>query len=101
MPLEIEKKRRSVIVSGEMNIYSAREGFDKLLPLLRESAATSLDLGQVTEFDSSGLQLLLMASREAEAAGKKFQIRPVSAPVLEALELLQCEELLSRIRSAA
>jgi anti-sigma B factor antagonist len=101
MPLELHSKRKSLAVSGEMNIYTAREGCDLLLPKLRAAASPSLDLAQVTEFDSSGLQVLLMANREAVAAGKTLKITAASGPVHDALMLTQCEELLSRLGGAA
>jgi anti-anti-sigma factor len=99
MPLEIHNKRKTLAVSGELNIYTAREAAEKLLPLLHASAAPALDLTQVAEFDSSGLQILLMANRVATNAGKELRITDASAAVREALDLVQCDELRSRIRS--
>jgi anti-sigma B factor antagonist len=101
MPIEIQNKRKAILVSGEMNIYSAREAHDRLLPMLRDAKAPALDLGKVTDFDSSGLQVLIVAGREADAAGKKLTLVAISSAVRDVLELVQCEELLSRSRSAA
>jgi anti-anti-sigma factor len=101
MPLEIQSKRGSVALSGEMNIYTAREAAERLLPLLREAKSPAIHLGQISEFDCSGLQVLLMARREAVAAGKDLRILQASAPVRDALDLLQCDELRSQIRGAA
>lgn len=98
MPLEIQNKRKQLAVSGELNIYTAREAAEKLLPLLREAAAPAVDLAQVAEFDSSGLQVLLVAQRAAAAVGKEMVITDASAAVREALDLVQCDELRSRIR---
>ena len=99
MPLELHQKRKTLIVSGELNIYTAREAGEKLLPLLREAASPTIDLAQVSEFDSSGLQVLLMARRAAVAAGKDLRIAAASAAVRDALDLVQCDELRSRIKS--
>jgi anti-anti-sigma factor len=100
MPLEIHSKRGSVTLAGEMNIYTAREAADRLLPLLRNAKSPAVDLGQVAEFDCSGLQLLLVARREARAAGKDLRILAASAPVRDALDLVQCDELRVQIGSA-
>jgi anti-anti-sigma factor len=99
MPFEISAKRGTVALGGEMNIYTAREAADKLLPLVRDARSPALDLSQVTEFDCSGLQVLLVARREAEAAGKRMRINEASAAVRDALQLVQCDELISCIRS--
>ena len=101
MPLEIQAKRGSVALIGEMNIYTAREAAERLLLLLRDAKSPAVNLAQISEFDCSGLQVLLMARREAVASGKELKILQVSASVRDALDLLQCDELRSQIRSAA
>ena len=69
--------------------------------MLRDAKSPAVNLAQIAEFDCSGLQVLLMAHREATAAGKELRILQLSASVRDALDLLQCDELRSRIRSAA
>lgn len=101
MPLEVQTRRRSIVLKGEMNIYTVREFFQRVLPLLRAAKSPALDLTEVVEFDCSALQGLLLARREAEAGGKEFRIVNASAPVREALDLVQCDELRSCIRSAS
>jgi anti-sigma B factor antagonist len=101
MTLQIQSKRGSVLLSGEMNIYTARETAEKLLPLLRNAKSPAVDLGQVAELDCSGLQILLAARRDAVAAGKDLRILAASAAVRDVLDLTQCDELRSQIRGAA
>jgi anti-anti-sigma factor len=99
--LELQAKRGSVAVSGEMNIYTAREAAERLLPMLRNAKSPAVDLGEVAEFDCSGLQILLQARREAVAAGKDLRILAASAPVRDAVDLTQCDELRLQIRSGS
>lgn len=100
MPLEIQTRRGGVTLRGELNIYTAREAAERLLPLLRDARSPAVDLGQVAEFDCSGLQVLLVARREAVAAGKDLRILEASQTVREALDLVQCDELRTQLRSA-
>jgi anti-anti-sigma regulatory factor len=65
-------------VEGEMTIFTAAE----LKPALVDSGAvTGIDLSQVTEFDTAGLQLLLAVLR------MKVSLRAASHAVVEVLEL--------------
>jgi anti-anti-sigma factor len=75
-------------VEGEMTIYRAAELQPALLDAVRAHAAPALDLSAVTEFDSAGLQLLLVAQREAARLGKTLQVRATSPAVDEVLTLL-------------
>jgi len=93
-------RRKKLVLSGELNIYGVREAADVMLPKLR-AAATPLDLADVSEIDSAGLQLLVMARRVAAAAGHEFDIAAASAAVREALDLVQCDELRRCLRGAA
>lgn len=72
---------------GEITIYSAMENKANLLELLQVSDAVTIDLSKVCEIDTAGLQLLILAKREAEQAGKKLQLSGHSDAVLDAFEL--------------
>ncbi|UGQ45170.1 STAS domain-containing protein [Massilia endophytica] len=79
---ESQGARSALAIEGELTIYRAAE----LKPVLLEAAAggaLALDLSQVTEFDSAGLQLLLMAQRQAT-----LQLLAPSDAVCEVLALL-------------
>ena len=56
-------------VEGEMTIYRAAELQPVLLDAVRTHDAPALDLSEVTEFDCAGMQLLLVARREARRLG--------------------------------
>lgn len=80
-----------ITIEGEMTIYTALELKDRLLAPLDQCADTEIDLAGVSEIDSAGLQLLMMAKNEARARGKNLRIFGHSPAVLEVLELCNLE----------
>lgn len=78
-------------IEGEMTIYTALELKDQLLAPLDQCADMEIDLAGVTEIDSTGLQLLVMAKNEARERGKNLRISGHSPAVLEVLELCNLE----------
>lgn len=88
-----------VCIEGEMSVYRAAE----LKPALLEPAmleptlgggVLELDLSAVTEIDSTGLQLLLLARREALARQGGLRVVAQSPAIAEMLALLQLDERL-------
>jgi anti-anti-sigma factor len=75
-------------LDGELTIYRAAELKPQLLQALVPGAALELDLSEVSELDSAGVQLLLLAEREARAQGGTLRLAAASAPVGEVLALL-------------
>ena len=75
-------------VEGEMTIYRAADLKPALLDAVRTQDAPALDLANVTEFDSAGAQLLLVARREAVRLGKRLELRGASPAVRDAFALL-------------
>jgi len=80
-------------IDGEMTIYRALELKELLFPAARKVDTSVLDLSGVTEIDTSGVQLLLLAQRAAAAAGAEFEIRAPSAATREVLGLLGLGQL--------
>lgn len=77
---------------GEMTIYTAAAVWKQVVDALDTHTETRvLDLSQVTELDTAGLQIVLMARRLASAAGRELQIAQPSPAVSEVLELLQLQ----------
>lgn len=74
-------------VEGEMTIYTAAEIKPTLIALLDGCNEAELDLSQVSEIDSAGLQLLLLTKREASEAGKQLRFVRHSPAVVECLDL--------------
>ena len=78
----------ALAVEGELTIYRAAELKDALLDAVRQHAAPAFDLSAVSEFDSAGLQLLLVARQEAVALGKTLRVEGASAAVRDVFALL-------------
>lgn len=89
MPLlyETQDDTAQVSIDGELTIYTAAELAAQLLPCLGNMPRMTLELSQVTEMDGAGLQLLLMALREASKAGTELTLTGRSKAVTETLEL--------------
>lgn len=76
-----------LILDGPLNIYTAQELKVRLLAAVQAHPALQLDLSQVSELDSAGLQLLYLAKREANRAGHTLSIVGHSDAVREVLDL--------------
>lgn len=74
-------------IEGEMNIYTAAELKSQLLPYLAQPGELEIDLSQVSELDSAGLQLLILAKREAERVSATLRLALHSRAVLEVFDL--------------
>ena len=75
-------------VLGELTIYSAEPLWVALLDAVHEHPQLELDLAAVSDFDSSGVQILLMLKREAQRLGKQLSLSNHSPVVREVLDLL-------------
>lgn len=75
-------------VAGEFNIYSAAQLKDELLGLLANHTQLEIDLGAVDDFDSSGVQILLLLKREAQRQNRSLAFIQHSPAVREVLDLL-------------
>jgi anti-anti-sigma factor len=92
----VQVRDGKIRVFGELTIQHAED----LKPLLLASLPTDgslarLDLAQVSEIDTAGIQLLMAASREAMNRGAALQVVAVSHVVREALELLRQDSLMN------
>lgn len=86
------KKRKKEVtvlrIEGEMSIYRAAELKQTLLESLDRAGELEIDLGAVTELDSAGVQILMLAKRQALATQRKLRLTAHSPAVLEVFELL-------------
>lgn len=89
MAIRIEEKNGMPLlhVEGEMTIYTAAELKSQLLPHLAHSRGLEINLSQVSEVDSAGLQLLILAKRETQLKGQTLLLTSHSSAVQEAFEL--------------
>jgi anti-sigma B factor antagonist len=75
-------------IEGEMTIYRAAELKLTLLTAVDESTAVEVDLSKVTELDSAGIQLLMLAKQSAQARQRELRLVSHSPAVLDVLDLL-------------
>ncbi len=75
-------------LDGECNIYRAEELKQSLTEPLHLGVRLVVDLSMVSELDTCGLQLLMLAKRTAKAVGAELQLIGHSPAVVEVFELL-------------
>jgi anti-anti-sigma factor len=83
-----------VCIEGEMSVYRAAELKPALLGPALDGGLLELDLSAVTEIDSAGLQLLLLARREVLARDGGLRVVAQSPSIAEMLALLRLNERL-------
>lgn len=81
-------KNAQLRVEGEMTIFRAAELKETMLAALEMANTLEVNLSGVTEFDTAGVQLLMLAKKTAQAAERELRLTGHSPAVLEALELL-------------
>lgn len=91
-----------VRIEGELTIYRAAELKPVLLGALANGARQAeFDLSAVEEVDTAGVQLLLLALREAQARGIGLSLGAPSAAVRDAFGLLALDAHLQAHPEAA
>jgi len=83
-----DKDVERLVLEGDLTIYQAPAQKNSLLDTLDKATVVELDLAQISEIDSAGLQVLLLAKRESLAMGKELRILAHSQAVQETLEFL-------------
>lgn len=74
---------------GDMDIYAAEETLSVLLPYFDDFNTFSVELDQVGEIDSSGIQLLLQCHRHSQKNEGQLSILSWSESVKELIDLYQ------------
>lgn len=74
-----------ITIEGPMTVYEAIEHKRELLEALAAGAGLEIDLANVDEMDTAGLQLLVLAQREGRNAGKPVRLVRASEAVAEVL----------------
>ena len=72
-------------IEGEMTIFRALE---LKQTLLADPVPVEIDLSGVTDIDTAGVQLLMLAKKTAQAAHRELRLVAHSPAVLEVFELL-------------
>ena len=86
--VEIGGAQKQVSIEGEMTIYTAAGLKSVLLDPLADCDELEINLSRVSEMDTAGFQLLLLAKREALQAGKALRLVAHSPATLEVMDLL-------------
>jgi len=81
------KKNKKLRIEHEMTIYTAAEMKAQLMGVLDKGAEIELDLSQVGELDTAGLQLLILAKNECAARNGNLRLTGHSPAVLGALDM--------------
>jgi anti-sigma B factor antagonist len=74
-------------INGEMTIYTAAAQKQELLSFIESGSTLEINLSQVSELDTAGTQLLILAKKEASRKQKKLRFVMHSNAVLDVLEL--------------
>lgn len=87
MQIQLGDGTATLRVAGEMTIYNAAESKPHIEALLGHGPRLEIDLEQLGEIDTAGIQLLMLAKREAEAQGKSLSLINHSSAALDAIDL--------------
>lgn len=94
MEFQLKRRKGQLVASGDMTIYHAAVMKDALLAEASDvKSDLSLDLANVTELDTCGVQMILVLRRHAQAAGHDLTIAATSPAVREVLALCGLETL--------
>ena len=77
-----------IAIEGEMTIYRAADLKLLLLDALRKNPVLEIDLSAVSELDTAGLQVLMLAKQTAVAEKRELRLVQHSHAVLEIFDML-------------
>ena len=77
-----------ISLDGEMTIYRAADLKVAVLEALRKTPVLEVDLSGVTELDTAGLQVLMLAKQTAAAEQRELRLLQHSPAVVEIFEML-------------
>jgi anti-anti-sigma factor len=77
-----------IALDGEITIYRAADLKTTVLDALRKTRVLEIDLSGVTELDTAGLQVLMLAKQSAAADQRELRLLQHSPAVVEIFEML-------------
>ena len=86
--VEILNDRCRASIEGELTIYNALTIKESLMAILEDKPNLEIVLASVTEIDTAGVQILMLAKQEQLQRGHRLTLSHHSHPVLDAFELL-------------
>lgn len=89
MPISSTNKNGQSLlhIEGDMTIYTAAEMKAELMTHIAQPCELEIDLSEVSEMDSAGLQILILVKREAERHGTSLRLTGHSRAVLDVLDM--------------
>jgi len=75
-----------LVIDGDLTIYRAADVKRELLDQLEQHDPLELDLSQVAQIDTAGIQLLVLAKRESQRRGTTLRIVAHSQAVQELID---------------
>ena len=78
---------QSLAITGELTIYTAATEKSKLQAFLASDDEVEVNLSQVNEMDTAGLQVLVLLKKEAARQSKKIHYVMHSKAVIDILEM--------------
>lgn len=89
-------KQSTLTLSGDITIYQVMEARHLLLDETKGlDRKVLLDLEQIEELDTSGLQLLMMMKRHVELCGGSLEVVKLSESAAQVVDVLRCREALN------
>ena len=79
-------------IEGDMTIFNANDLKKDLMEIVDECPELEVDLSRVSEVDTSGLQLLILAKRESKSLNKAFRVVSYSPGILNVMELFNIKD---------
>ena len=94
MTINVEKNNGlcKMQIEGEMTIFTAAELKKELIDNLGNCSDIEIDLSQVSEMDTAGLQLLLLIYREASLLNKSVRLTSYSPSVAAVFDLFSLDK---------
>jgi len=77
-----------IALDGEMTIYRAADLKTTVLEALRKTQVLEIDLSGITELDTAGLQVLMLAKLTANADQRELRLLQHSPAVVEIFDML-------------
>lgn len=81
-----QRAPQRLTLNQDLTIYHAEALKDALMATLGHGATIELDLSQITEIDTAGIQLLILLKRESQHLGLQLDIVAHSPVVRELIE---------------
>lgn len=92
---EQEHDRTVLFLSGELDIYTAPDLKEKLVPLVeQENAMVEIDMDEVNYMDSTGIGVFIHALKTAKQSGSKLKLTNLQEKTLRLFEITGLDEVL-------